>query len=282
MIELFLTLIITTADPTAADLLEKARSLYETQEYDAVVPVAREVIALSDATGDQRLDARLLEGSCLAILGKITEAEVAFRRLLRGRPDFTMSDDTSPKILAVFRRVEGEERAIREEVKRLERERAIAEMAIHGDPGTTAKGAAPIPFEFRIRDPRGLVTKVEVHYRRAGGGLYSSLPLLRNEATYAGSVLAEWTANDEGFVMEWYVVASDRDGARLVGVGDESAPRQITVAAGQLEVPSAFYETGWFWGIAAGVTLVAGGVTYAIVRQSTAYPDSDLGEVRLP
>ena len=80
-----------TRDPAA--LLAEARSLYEQLEYDQVIPLAEGVLAHPGTAVEQRLDAYLLQGSSLAIVGNPIDAEKPFRFLLRGRPEFDMPPD---------------------------------------------------------------------------------------------------------------------------------------------------------------------------------------------
>src|SRR5688500_10600093 len=114
---ILLLLALPSADSGVGRLLAEARSLFEQLEYDRVLPVARSVLARPEATLDQKLDAYVLEASCLAIVGDPVEAEQPFRLLLRARPDFDLAVETAPKILAVFRKVQGEERAIKEQMQ---------------------------------------------------------------------------------------------------------------------------------------------------------------------
>src|SRR5262249_24768338 len=79
--------------------LQEAKKLFDNLEYDRVVPIATAILARADVNIDQRLDAYLLQGSSLAIIGDAVEAEKPFRFLLRGRPEFDMTPETSPKIL---------------------------------------------------------------------------------------------------------------------------------------------------------------------------------------
>ncbi|MCP4504046.1 MAG: hypothetical protein GY822_29325 [Deltaproteobacteria bacterium] len=66
-------------------LLKKAFLLYDDLEYDLVIPIAAEGLINPNADVQNQLDAYLLQGSCLAIVGDSIVAEKPFRFLLRGR-----------------------------------------------------------------------------------------------------------------------------------------------------------------------------------------------------
>ena len=267
----------------AAELLSEARSLYANLEYAAVVPLTKRILEAEDVDIDTRLDAHWLQGSSLAIMGDIIGAEKAFRFLLRGRPEFDAAPATPPKILAVFRKVQAEERAIAQQMAELARKRIVDGLTVIEAPIEEKRGGRPIEFRYRIQDPFGAVTQMAVSYRRKGDAFYSSLALAPDASGHWRGVLpGEWTANEAGLSIEYFVSTKDADGAELVTIASAASPRSIEIEAGSVE-SSLFYESPWFWVAAGGVLVAAGSVAgYLIHRGSSQLPDSDLGEVRVP
>lgn len=278
---LMITAFLAASSPEG-DHLERARQLYDAQEYQRAIPAAEAFLENPNVAAKRRFDAYLLLGSCFAILGRTRDAEVAFRRMLRGRPRADLPADTPPKILAVFRRVQSEERAVLEEVERLERERLVARIQITGEPPTTGVGAQPLHFVFETRGDDGAVASAVLSYRRRGADAYAAVPFERIDGKWTADVLAEWTADPVGFEMEWFVSFFERDGDFLVGVAGASSPRRAQIRAGMPIVVTPIYEEAWFWGVAAGVAVALGTVTFVVARRANAYPDSALGEVFLP
>lgn len=263
-------------------LLKKAFTLYNDLEYDLVIPLAKEVLANPFADVQNQLDAYLLQGSCLAIVGDPIEAEKPFRFLLRGRPDYDMPADTPPKILAVFRKVQVEERAIIETTRELERQRVIASLQIEDKAIEDATGGVPIVFDIGLRDPRGAVGQVRVFYRRQGDEAFVSLPLqLAPSGRWIGEVPGSWSENEDGFTFEYYVTTFDREGSLLIAQGDETAPKTTSVAPGFVADAVPFYETVWFWGTvgAAGAVVIGSGAALGIVASMP--PITDLGTVSI-
>jgi hypothetical protein len=273
---LLLIFAVAAADP--ASLLRDAHKLYGELEYDRVVPIAEQILQIKDTTIQQKLDAYLLKGSCLAILGQTLEAEKTFRLLLRIEPSFDVKASVSPKILSVLRKVQHEERVLAEQLQALERQRIIAQLAINGLPADRATGGEPILFEIEVNDPSGAVSAVSLRYRRIIENAYSSLALQRDDrGLWVSKIPAEWTANDGGFQMEYFISTADLKGRELITSGTAESPHRIEISSG--DIPGdPFYTSTWFWlGTAA---LVAGAsVGGFFIFRDNAGPPTDLGTI---
>jgi tetratricopeptide (TPR) repeat protein len=277
---LLLTVLALGASPAA--LLSDAKKLYKELEYDRVVPIAEEILRSEGTTIDQKLDAYLLKGSCLAILGNSIEAEKAFRLLLRVQPSFDLTADVSPKIIAVLRKVQNEERALADQLKAIEREKVIAQLEIEGLPEPTAKGGFPIVFELRVKDEKSVVASVSLRYRRIVEPAFSSLALFYDpdRRYWITKVPAEWTANEGGFRMEYYVTTADRDGHELITAGSAEQPYAIDISSGDIPTDP-FYESPWFW-IGAAALVVGSSIGGYFVFRDSSGPDTDLGSFDVP
>jgi hypothetical protein len=260
--------------PTA-ELLKRAQSLYASLDYEQVIHWAAAVLARADATMDERLDAYLLQGSSLAVVGDPIEAEKPFRFLLRGRPDFDLSAKTPPKILAVFRKVQVEERSIAQQMRELERERTIKELQLTSETPDEAKGGQPLAFEYHLQDPRRAVSSVQVHYRRAPSEPFSALALqIDPRGAWRGSLPGDWTASRDGFTLQYYVTTLDEHQQQLLTVGGATSPLDIAVTPGRVEVAVPFYKEWWFWSAAVGVVAGAGVSGYLLYHQATSLPQT--------
>jgi len=259
-------------EPTEA-LLTRTRDLYEALEYDKVLPLANAVLAREDLTPDQKLDAYLLQGNSLAIIGDAIEAEKSYRLLLRGRPDFDLPGDTPPKILAVFRKVQVEENTIREQLHAMQRERIRNSLELIGKHPGEAMGGYPLAFAYRLRDPNSAVEVIRIQYRRQGEGTYSSLALRRDdEGVWRGAIPGEWTSNEEGFKLEFFLQTTDKEGPLLTD-GDTKAPIAIDVSAGTVDRATppplplwAFVATASS-AAAVGVAAASTGIAEMVVQQ---------------
>jgi hypothetical protein len=261
---------------STSELVAMARQQYEALEYDVVAKLAEAALARSNLTLEEKLDALALQGSALAIIADPFDAEKPFRLLMRARPDFNLPDSTPPKILAVFRKVQVEEKAIVDEFATIQRQRLSATLKLSGEPPKEARGGKALRFAYRLRDPQGAVDSVRMQYRRKGEAEYLSLPLKLDDAgRWAGRIPGEWSASDEAFVLEFVVTAGDSKGV-LLSLGSPSSPQSLPVEPGQVEtnlrpVPA------WGFLTAAGATGVVG-VTAGVLAATTAWLDSDYSQ----
>jgi hypothetical protein len=247
-----------------------ARQQYEALEYDRVAELTTLALGRTDLALADKLVAYALQGSALAITADPVDAEKPFRLLLRAEPQFVLPDATPPKILAVFRKVEAEERAIRAEFVAIERERLVATLKLEAVAPRRVRGGRTLRFEYRLRDSQGAVETVRVQYRRRGEAEFTSLPLARGDAgIWAGQIPGEWTASDIDFVLEYFVVAADDVGPLLMA-GNSAAPQSLAVPAGQVDLFGDPVPQWGFWLTVAATGaagIVASGLAAATVWQ---------------
>jgi hypothetical protein len=235
-------------DASPKALLAQAKALFEDMEYDAVIPQAEKIIAHPKSTTHEKLDAYLLMGSSLVIVGNQVDAEIPFRSVLRISPNHSLPSNESPKILSVFNMVKQEEQAIFDQTRAMELSMLLQQMSIIGSVEQNQNGGIPLEFSYRIRDPRGMVDHFQVNYRRQGEKSYSSLALSQdNSGDWLGAVTGEWTENDDGFVMEYQLVTTDSLGEKLISMGTQGAPLNIEMAPGTVAGAVPLYEKVWFW-----------------------------------
>ncbi len=251
------------AQSKAETLLTEAKALFEDMEYDAVIPKAEAVVEDPDSTTQQKLDAYLLKGSSLVIIGNSVDASIPFRSVLRISPNHELPPNESPKIVSVFNLVKQEEQAIRDQTRAIELAMLLQQMSIIGNIDKNQTGGVPVEFSYQIRDPRGLVEQFQVNYRRQGEKNYSSLALKQEESgTWTGDITGEWTENEDGFIMEYQLVTTDSVGEKLISLGTQNEPLQLTMAPGTVEGAIPLYEKVWFWvltGVAVGTIAATSG-----------------------
>lgn len=243
-----------TPDEPTQSVLVRARNLYVALEYDRVIPLAAAVLARPDITLEQRLDAHLLEGTSLAIVGDPIEAEKAFRLLFRARPEFQMPDDTPPKIMAVFRKVQVEEQETQRLLEAALRRQIVASLELKGELAGDLVGGFPLVFRYRLKDPNAAVEGMTVQYRRQGASDYSALALARLEdGEWVGFIPGEWTSDEGGFTFEYWVLTKDAAGP-LLTLGSADAPLSATIAAGTVALATPPPLPLWSFVAASGVT----------------------------
>lgn len=264
--------------PAAA--LARVSALYDALEYERVVTEASALLARPELPLDVRIEAYRIQGCARAIVADPVDAEQPFRLLLRARPDYELPDSTPPKILAVFRKVQSEERALALTLKQVDRKRLIESLRLRGDPPKEARGGQPLLFSWRLKDPLGVVDTVELPWRKAGQRGFSSLALERSaDGTWQGRIPAELTASETGFQLEYFVRTADAEGV-LLARGDEAAPLRVSILPGRVTstrvrpIPPAVFWTSTALTIVSA--LVAGAFTGALVHQEKIYRDGAL------
>lgn len=248
---------------SSTQLLARATAAYASLEYDAVIPLTDVLLQRDDLALDEKLEAHRLNGSAKAIVQDPLEAERPFRLLLRLRPDYELPPATPPKILAAFRKVQTEERALSQQADNYRREQVVKQLTLLDGPPEKARGGRALPFVFRLRDPGANVETVSVPYRRAGQPSFSVMALERNEdGTWRGTLPAEFTADPTGFALEYYVETADAKGP-LLKRGSSAAPLRIDIGAGALDTKPPPVKRGVFF-TGLGATLVAAAATGAM------------------
>lgn len=253
---------------TAAEAVAEAQRLYDALEYDKVAPLAAQALADPAITLDQKLSAYQLQGSALAIIGDPVDAERPFLLLFTVRPDFTLPDDTPPKIKSVFAKVKGEFDAVRDAQEAQQRKELMATIDIGGAFPESGTGGRPLRFEFTVGDPRGVVKSVRVQYRKQGEPDFLSLPLRKSvQGAWVGVVPGEWTASDAAFTVEANLVVADQKGP-LKKLGEPFTT--MAVSAGKLErqQPVPVWAFGTSAGVTGAVALAASGITVLTALQN--------------
>lgn len=252
------------AAPTrAAQLIETARGHLRDLDHDDVVASARAAIAAGDATTAELIEARVLEGEALVVLGRKDEAVAAYTALFALDPDYTLPDGTSPNILAVF----DPARAawIVQEEARLQSElgNAYAATAIHVALPPQARGGRPIVVAVDVTDPQRITEEIVVSYRRGGGKHWSTLTAPAHPGRVELAISGAFTASPTPYRLELAVQARHRSGVVLRHEGSSEHPLALEVAAGSVPAAPSITHTWWFWtGVA---TLALGAVAVPIV-----------------
>jgi hypothetical protein len=248
-----------------AQLLDGAHEAFKSLEYDRALPLTEKLLEREGATFDQRIEAYFLLASARAFVTDPLEAERPLRALLRLKPDFELPPDTSPKLVAVFRKVQVEEAALAAEAKATERARVRSRIKLEGGPPATAVGGQPLTFRYRATDPLGSIAVLRVSYRNGRQGEFSALALERAKSgDWEATLPGDATASETPWRLEYYVEALDGLGP-LAALGGEMQPRVIDVEAGQVPRPFKPLSRAFYAGVivlaaaATATTAVVGG-----------------------
>ena len=258
-------------------ILGEASQLVDALQYDQVVPLMNEILLLTNLTLGEKLQAYFLKGSALAIIGEPVKAERAFRFLLRASPSYMIPDDISPKVSYVFRKVQVEEEATRQQLEKLERREIVAEMQIEGSPPIDLVGGLPITFSYKLRDPRRAVQSFRLQYRKSGDRDFSSLALKPDDqGKWSCTIPAELTQNKDGLRIDYFLTTKDSLEQNLLTIGDALNPQFLQISPGTIESAMPLHKKTWFWVVSSSIALgIIGGTGWYAYQQSIALPETD-------
>lgn len=253
------------------DLLADAHKSYDNLDFDDVVRITGWILARPNVPAEQQLDAYQLQGSALAGSDQAIDAERPFRLLLRLRSDYDLPKSTQPKIMAVFRKVQAEEKELTRQTRELSREATVKRMALLGNPPEKGFGGYPVRFDFRLRDPTNAVESVVVPFRKQGDTRFDSVALRREDSgDWRGTLTGDLTVNPSGMKLEYYVETRDSEGS-LVTLGSADKPLLLEVTAGTTVRERPPPLSPWvFWTLATTTVVLGAGTATAALLTSNA------------
>ena len=269
-------LIVLAAGTAAAgtrDQLVDAERHWRELDYELCVAASDAVLAASDATPPERIEALRLRGSALVVLGRDSDAVAAFEALLEIDPDYELPDGTSPRILAVYQPARAGWQVKAAERLAGELGDAWAKLAMNVRVPARGRGGRPLVVPIQLADPGHITESLVLAYRRRGerhfstlsAGAKSSLELAIPGATLVSS---------RDYTLEVFVRARHRSGATLRWQGDPDHPLQIPVTAGQLP-RERWIQNRWLF---AGTGLViAGTIALLAIRARDVGPQPIVG-----
>jgi tetratricopeptide (TPR) repeat protein len=242
---------------TVPAALDAGRTAYGDLEYERGVELLQRSLAQETLSPEQKRDAYLYLGLCLASLGREEEAQLAFLQLLDLSPDFRLDNRVySPTIVTVF------ESALEERSRRLRVGDNLPPVLQVRDIDQPVLYRREVTVAARVADDQG-VAAVQLFYRRSGESGYSFLPMTAQGTGVYAAAIPGFMADHEG--LEYYVLALDRAGNASL-TGNAALPLQLKVQPGSETKP--WYKKWWVWaiigaaagaGAAIGVTLSNGG-----------------------
>ncbi len=231
---------------SGGDPLAEAQAHWRDLDYDLVIAAADRALAAAPADAT-KIEALRLKASALVVLGRAGEAETTFAQIFAIDPEYDLPDDTSPRVLAIFRPARA--RWLVGEEKRLATELgpslAALNLAVKLPAG--ARGGRPLAVTVDLADPGGIADALVLSYRRAPDKHYSSLTAPARAGATTLTIPEAFTASPTQYTLELYVRVRHRSGLTLRQEGDPEHPVALAVGAGQVPKPTPFYRTWWFY-----------------------------------
>jgi tetratricopeptide (TPR) repeat protein len=241
--------------------LAEAKEHWRDLDYDLVIAAADRALA-GTPTDATKIEALRLKASALVVLGRTAEAETTFAQIFAIDPEYDLPDDTSPRVLTVFRPARA--RWLVSEEKRLGTELgpSLAALNVVVKLPDRARGGRPLAVTVDLTDPGGIADTLVLSYRRAPDKHYSTLTAPARAGATTLTIPEAFTASPTQYTLELYVRVRHRSGLTLRQEGDPAHPVALAVGAGQIPKPTPFYRTWLFYGVvtvagAAAITILA-------------------------
>ncbi len=252
---------------SVSELMESAKDLYLGMYFEEALSFTAAVTSHQDATTKDIIEATMLEGSVLVVMGNTLAAEKSFMKILKLRVDYQPPPNTSLKILQVFRKAQFD---FQQEEKE-QAAKALAEktrdMAIFDESPPQGFGGRDYHFKLKLKDDKQWVKAIQVSYRKTTNQPFSSLVLSDlGQGAWGGALPAGWTENPTGFSLEYYMTSSDSQGKPLINLYDSDKPRSIPFSAGSMASQRSILDRPWFWGVSAAV-VITGVSTFILLNQ---------------
>jgi len=268
-------------------LLQVAERYYEQLEYEEALKILIQVHQVPNVTPMQRARAFLYMGVCFTALGNAENAALSFMELLKVKPNFRLPPGISPSIQQMFK----------EALHRMKLPETAPPTPPEGQggspeaptdipvsldvkvPGSVAAGQA-IEVAIRVEDPRKLVHKLQIRWRRVGGPDFSSIKVPYSVGTKRVTArIPGATVGDSEGKLQLMVEAMGRGGMTLAHEGSMDAPRMVTLTASKKP------RRKWGWwavGIGGGLAVV-GGIVAAVLltRDSGGGGNGNLADVTI-
>jgi tetratricopeptide (TPR) repeat protein len=235
--------------------LEIGERRYLDQDYRAAVEVLAAVLGDPVATNAERARAFEYIGLSWLILGKPKKAREAFEDLLSIDPHYTLTDPSrSPKLRQFFEQV-------REKFVPGYGGGPAGQAELEHDAPRGAVAGRPIEIAAVVQRSETPVAQVTLQARQRGLLTFSGRPLTPTD----GAFRLRFTppADPAGYVLEYYLEASDERGRVLGRIGSPERPIALEVRGAQAARDRLWYRRWWVWtliGVGAGALVVGAAV----------------------
>ncbi|MFO0554902.1 MAG: hypothetical protein U0271_41380 [Polyangiaceae bacterium] len=242
---------------SVASLIQKARGLFEDQAYEESIQILSGVVLRSDASKDERVLAYQILAFNHIALGRNEEADAAVRAIFVLDESFKLPDTESPRFREFFEKTRKAWEAEGKPGKIIDGAGTARNVLVKHQAPAQIDAGTELKVEGTIDDPDVRVEKVTLYYRGGGNAKdkFIELSLAYSMGAFRGVIPS---ASVVAPVVEYYVLALDKDGLPIAARGDADSPIRVVVPEGTKVI-----ESPWFWvpiGVAVVGTAVLAGV----------------------
>src|SRR5262245_42220792 len=148
------------AADTTAQLVTRALALWDDQEYDKLIELSDQILAKTDATPQQRVEALRLKGSALVVLDRPDDAARAFDQVFVIDPDYELPPHSSPRITAVFAPARARWQVAEEQRLATELGPSLRALELHVHLPDHPQGGRPLEIGVDLVDPKSIADRI--------------------------------------------------------------------------------------------------------------------------
>jgi hypothetical protein len=247
---------------STSTLLDRAQSLFDDQHYEESIQTLSGALVRPGNTQDEKNSVlKLLAFNYIAMGNKEAEADAAVRAIYVNQESYELPKGESPRFRDFFKKTK-------------------AAWISEGKPGQTSSGTAP-PSESTIKitysppaqvdpnasvkiegkieeDPDARVVSVELAVKSGPNGKFQEKPLVFSMGSFRGEIAP---TSVQPPLVEFYILALDKDGLPLASRGDVDAPLRIAVP----EPKRSVFVSPAFWIPVTAVVVVGAVLTGVLV-----------------
>jgi hypothetical protein len=248
-------------------LIARSQDLFDDQQYEeSIQTLSGALVRPGIAAPDKSEIFKLLAFNYIT-LGRAEEADAAVRALLVHDEAYRLPKSESPRFREFFEKTrtawEGE-----------------GKPGL-GDGGAAAKGQAPIALkhapvpqvapgeavkvEGSVEDPEARVQRCELFYRSGSSGKFVQKSLAFSMGSFRGQIPGSVAQPP---LVEYFVLALDKDGLPVASRGDTEAPLRVAVPEEET-----IFVSPWFW-VPVGAAVAGGIVLTAVLASQSATSDA--------
>jgi tetratricopeptide (TPR) repeat protein len=242
---LLLTVPALAQDPKRGDLVTRAQTLFDDQQYEESVQALSAALLRPGQSREQRIRVYRLLALNYITLGRMEEAESAVRALLVIDPNYALPPSESPKFRNFFSEAKTRWEADGRPGFQAEAPKPV--VLKHSPPPESEAGHA-LELRARLEDPAHRVSAVKLYTRVGTRGKYTEETL---QVSADGSVRIAMSAElIKPPLVEYFLTAFDTEGLPVAARGDAGDPLRIAVSE-----PS----KGWVLPVVIGASVLGAG-----------------------
>lgn len=242
---------------SVSTLIGRAQDMFDDARYEESIQTLSGALVRPGTSTDERIKVLKLLAYNYITINKNEEADAAVRALYVLDETFELPKTESPRFRDFFKKTKDTWESEGKPGKEAAHTDTTSSIRITHAPPPQVKAGTEVKIEGKIDDEAGKVQKVELSVKNGPKGKFVTKPLVYSMGAFRGTIAGTFVQPP---LVEYYILALDKDGLPLASRGDVDAPVRIAVPEDKKSV----FVSPWFW-IPVGATVVAGAILTGVL-----------------